>query len=211
MAPRMTTDMEFFMIMSDIRHDQEKWGKGFYTPQNPNSDKSLRTLKEELSSVFSRVAKKKKNAASGAGGSGIFVIELNTILNRSWIYDTVVKDGKETLHTSSGKGQRLTWTNTHRWVSMSQEFLDHLKDHGIIAHRTPPYTPQHNGVSDRKNRTLLDMVRSMMSQITLPKSFWDYALKTTARILNMVPNKKVKKTPYDVWYELTPKLSYLKV
>ncbi|GJT89407.1 retrotransposon protein, putative, ty1-copia subclass [Tanacetum coccineum] len=28
---------------------------------------------------------------------------------------------------------------------MSQEFLDHLKDHGIIAHRTPPYTPQHNG------------------------------------------------------------------
>nr|GEU34515.1 hypothetical protein [Tanacetum cinerariifolium] len=41
---------------------------------------------------------------------------------------------------------------------MSQEFLDHLKDHGIIAHRTPPYTLQHNGVSERRNRTLLDMV-----------------------------------------------------
>nr|GEV64818.1 retrovirus-related Pol polyprotein from transposon TNT 1-94 [Tanacetum cinerariifolium] len=41
---------------------------------------------------------------------------------------------------------------------MSQEFLDHLKEHGIIAHRTPPYTPQHNGVSERRNRTLLDMV-----------------------------------------------------
>ncbi|GKA20103.1 retrotransposon protein, putative, ty1-copia subclass [Tanacetum coccineum] len=54
---------------------------------------------------------------------------------------------------------------------MSQEFLDHLKEHGIIAHRTPPYTPQHNGVSERRNRTLLDMVRSMMSQTTLPKSF----------------------------------------
>ncbi|GJT03284.1 retrotransposon protein, putative, ty1-copia subclass [Tanacetum coccineum] len=34
---------------------------------------------------------------------------------------------------------------------MSQEFLDHLKDHGIIAHRTQPYTPQHNGVSERRN------------------------------------------------------------
>ncbi|GKF83930.1 retrotransposon protein, putative, ty1-copia subclass [Tanacetum coccineum] len=54
---------------------------------------------------------------------------------------------------------------------MSQEFLDHLKDYGIIAHRTPPYTPQHNGVSERRNRTLLDMVRSKMSQTTLPKSF----------------------------------------
>nr|GEZ37409.1 hypothetical protein [Tanacetum cinerariifolium] len=73
---------------------------------------------------------------------------------------------------------------------MSQEFLDHLKDHGSIAHRTPPYTSQPNGVSERKNRTLLDMVRSMMSQTTLPKSFWDYVLKTAARILNMVPTKK---------------------
>nr|GEY03509.1 retrotransposon protein, putative, Ty1-copia subclass [Tanacetum cinerariifolium] len=80
---------------------------------------------------------------------------------------------------------------------MSQEFLDHLKDHGIIAHRTPPYTPQHNGVSERRNRTLVDMVRSMMSQTTLPKSFWDYAFETAARILNMVPTKKVEKTPYE--------------
>ncbi|GJT70191.1 retrotransposon protein, putative, ty1-copia subclass [Tanacetum coccineum] len=73
---------------------------------------------------------------------------------------------------------------------MSQEFLDHLKKHGIIAHRTPPYTPQNNGVPERRNRTLLDMVQSMMSQTTLPKSFWDYALEAVARILNMVPTKK---------------------
>nr|GFA12155.1 retrotransposon protein, putative, Ty1-copia subclass [Tanacetum cinerariifolium] len=79
---------------------------------------------------------------------------------------------------------------------MSQEFLDHLKDHRIIAHRTPPYTPQHNGMSKRRNRTLLHMVRSMMSQTTLTKSFWDYALEAVARILNMVPTKKVEKTPY---------------
>ncbi|GJV00806.1 retrotransposon protein, putative, ty1-copia subclass [Tanacetum coccineum] len=54
---------------------------------------------------------------------------------------------------------------------MSQEFLDNLKEHGIIAHRTSPYTPQHNGVSEKRNQTLLDMVCSMMSQTTLPKSF----------------------------------------
>nr|GEV52860.1 zinc finger, CCHC-type [Tanacetum cinerariifolium] len=71
------------------------------------------------------------------------------------------------------------------------------KDYRIIAHRTPPYTPQHNDVSERRNRTLLDMVRSMMSQTTLPKSFWDYALETATRILNMVPTKKFEKTPYE--------------
>nr|GEU36282.1 retrotransposon protein, putative, Ty1-copia subclass [Tanacetum cinerariifolium] len=41
---------------------------------------------------------------------------------------------------------------------MSQEFLDHLNEHGIIAHYTPPNTPQNNRVSERRNRTLLDMV-----------------------------------------------------
>ncbi|GJX90352.1 retrotransposon protein, putative, ty1-copia subclass [Tanacetum coccineum] len=56
---------------------------------------------------------------------------------------------------------------------------------------TPPYTPQHNGVSERRNRTLLDMVRSMMILTTLPLSFWDYALEFATRILNMVPTKKV--------------------
>ncbi|GJT36588.1 retrotransposon protein, putative, ty1-copia subclass [Tanacetum coccineum] len=57
----------------------------------------------------------------------------------------------------------------HGGEYMSQEFLYHLKEHGIIAHRTPPYTPQHNGLSKRRNRTLLDIVHSMMSQTTLPK------------------------------------------
>nr|GEZ09674.1 hypothetical protein [Tanacetum cinerariifolium] len=64
---------------------------------------------------------------------------------------------------------------------------------------------------ERRNRTLLDMVQSMMSQTTLPKSFWDYALETVARILNMVPTKKVEKIPYEVWHGKAPKLSYLKV
>ena len=44
----------------------------------------------------------------------------------------------------------------------------------------PPGTPQHNGVSERHNRTLLDMVQSMMSLTDLPLSFWVYALETAA-------------------------------
>nr|GEX67956.1 hypothetical protein [Tanacetum cinerariifolium] len=53
------------------------------------------------------------------------------------------------------------------------------------------------GKIGEEKKTLLDMVRSMMSQTTLLKSFWDYALETAARILNMVPTKKVEKTPYE--------------
>ncbi|GJR70439.1 retrotransposon protein, putative, ty1-copia subclass [Tanacetum coccineum] len=94
---------------------------------------------------------------------------------------------------------------------ISQEFKDYLKACGIVQQLTPPYTPQHNGVSERRNHTLLDMVRSMMNLTTLPLSFWDYALESATRILNMVPTKKVDKTPYELWYGKVPNLSYLKV
>ncbi|GKB96414.1 retrotransposon protein, putative, ty1-copia subclass, partial [Tanacetum coccineum] len=46
---------------------------------------------------------------------------------------------------------------------------------------------------------------------TLSLSFWDYALESAARILNMVPTKMVDKTPYELWYGKVPNLSYLKV
>ncbi|GJR27247.1 retrotransposon protein, putative, ty1-copia subclass [Tanacetum coccineum] len=43
------------------------------------------------------------------------------------------------------------------------------------------------------------------------ESFWGYALKSVARILNMVPTKKVDRTPYEIWHGKAPKLSYLRV
>nr|GEZ63121.1 hypothetical protein [Tanacetum cinerariifolium] len=76
---------------------------------------------------------------------------------------------------------------------------------------TLPYTPQHNDVSERRNRTLLHMVRSMMNLTTLPLSFSDYVLEAAACILNMVPTKKVDKKPYELWFGKVPNLSYLKV
>nr|GEV20262.1 retrotransposon protein, putative, Ty1-copia subclass [Tanacetum cinerariifolium] len=69
---------------------------------------------------------------------------------------------------------------------------------------TPPYTPQHNGVSKKRNQTLLDMVRSMMNLTTLPKSFWGYDLEFVARILNMVPTKKVERMSYEIWHGNAP-------
>nr|GFB87194.1 hypothetical protein [Tanacetum cinerariifolium] len=94
---------------------------------------------------------------------------------------------------------------------LSQEFKDYLSENGIVQNLTSPYTPQQNGVSERTNRTLLDMVRSMFNLTTLSLSFWDYALESAVRILIMVPIKKVDKTPYEIWHGKAPNLSYLKV
>nr|GEX18558.1 retrotransposon protein, putative, Ty1-copia subclass [Tanacetum cinerariifolium] len=94
---------------------------------------------------------------------------------------------------------------------LSYEFVNHMKSYGIVSQLTPPYTPQHNGVFERRNRTLLDMVLSMINLTTLPKSFWGYALEFAVHILNMVPTKKVDKTSYEICHGKAPKLSYLRV
>ena len=75
----------------------------------------------------------------------------------------------------------------------------------------PPGTPQHNGVSERHNRTLLDIVRSMISLTDLPLSFWGYALETAAFTLKRAPSKSVEMTPYELWFGKKPKLLFLKV
>jgi hypothetical protein len=66
-------------------------------------------------------------------------------------------------------------------------------------------------VSERRNQTLLDMVRSMMSQTDFLLSFWGYALETTMFTLNIVPTKSVERTPYEIWTGKHPRLSFLKV
>ena len=75
----------------------------------------------------------------------------------------------------------------------------------------PPGTPQCNSVSERRNHTLLDMVRSMMSLTDLSLSFWGYALDTTTFTLNRSPSKSVETTRYELWFGKKPKLSFLKV
>ena len=94
---------------------------------------------------------------------------------------------------------------------LSYEFGLQLKQCEIVSLLTPPGTPQCNGVSERHNRTLLDIVQSMMSLTDLPLSFWGYALETAAFTLNRAPSKSVKATPYELWFGKKPKLSFLKV
>ncbi|KAL1565130.1 hypothetical protein AAHA92_07386 [Salvia divinorum] len=72
-------------------------------------------------------------------------------------------------------------------------------------------TPQQNGVAERRNRTLMEMVRSMLSNSTLPISLWTYALRTVVYILNRVPSKVVPKTPFELWTSRKPSLQHLHV
>ena len=65
-------------------------------------------------------------------------------------------------------------------------------------------------MSEHRNRTLLDMVRSMMSLTDLPLSFWGYALETAAFMLTRAPSKSVEMAPYELWFARNQSCRFLK-
>lgn len=90
-------------------------------------------------------------------------------------------------------------------------FAKFLEKKGICAQYTMPGTPQQNGVAERRNRTLKDMVRSMLSYSIVPISMWGEALKTAMYILNRVPSKAVPTTPFELWTGRKPSLRHLHI
>ncbi|KAI5347656.1 hypothetical protein L3X38_000543 [Prunus dulcis] len=89
-------------------------------------------------------------------------------------------------------------------------FAKFLQQEGIIAQYTNPGTPQQNGISERRNRTLKDMIRSMMSCANLPIFLWGEALKTANYVLNRVPTKSINQIPYEIWNGRKPSLKHLR-
>ena len=77
---------------------------------------------------------------------------------------------------------------------------------------TPPYTPQHNGAAERKNRTIMNMVRSMLKGKSLPKYLWGEAVSTAVFILNRSPSKRLEGiTPEEAWSGAKPNVSHFRI
>ena len=82
---------------------------------------------------------------------------------------------------------------------------------GIIHQTTAPYSPESNGVAERKNRTLKEMMNAMLQESGLAQNLWGEALLTTNCILNKIPHKETGKMPYELWKCKVPSYKYLKV
>ena len=89
-------------------------------------------------------------------------------------------------------------------------FPEYCENVGIIHETFAPYTPQQNGVAERKNRTLTEMINAMLSNLGLTTGYWGEALLTACYILNRIPIKKNNINPYELWKNKKPNLSYFR-
>ncbi|GJX96524.1 retrovirus-related pol polyprotein from transposon TNT 1-94 [Tanacetum coccineum] len=93
----------------------------------------------------------------------------------------------------------------------SNDFAEFCSTFGIVHQTTAPYTPQQNGVAERKNRTLKNMINSMLITSGAPHSLWGEACLAANTILNKIPYKKSDKSPYQLWKGKQPSYKRMKV
>jgi hypothetical protein len=87
-----------------------------------------------------------------------------------------------------------------------------LEDEGIKHEFSSPYTPQQNGVVERKNRTLLDMARTMLDEYKTSDRFWAEAVNTACYAINrLYLHRILKKTSYELLTGKKPNVSYFRV
>jgi hypothetical protein len=94
----------------------------------------------------------------------------------------------------------------------SNEFSEYLKKHGIQRKYSCSYSPQQNGVVERKNRHIVEIARAMLNEKNLPNYFWAEVVATAVYIMNRTPTVAVHgMTPEEKFTGKKPNVSHLKV
>ena len=153
------------------------------------------------------------------GGKRYFLLIVDDYSRCMWV--ALLKEKSEALEkflrfkskAEAEKGEKIKSIRSDRGGEFtSDEFKELCDRSGIKKQLTAPYTPQQNGVVERKNRTIMGLVRSMLKEKELPLELWGEAVSTCVYVLNRSSTKGVKgKTPYEKWNKRKPNVSHLRV
>lgn len=93
----------------------------------------------------------------------------------------------------------------------NKELKEFLKDKGIETQYTAAYSPQQNGVAERRNRYLMEMARCILIDAKLPNKYWGKVVVTTNYLQNRLPTSATGRTPYEKWHSRKPNLEHIHV
>ncbi|WZZ37770.1 hypothetical protein YC2023_034029 [Brassica napus] len=152
------------------------------------------------------------------GGASYFVTFVDDHSRKVWVYllkskDQVLDAFKEFVaQAERSTGQKLKYVRSDNGGEYRGPFEAFCKAHGIRMEKTPPKTPQLNGLAERMSRTITERVRCMLSHAKLPKPFWGEAIKTAVDVINLTPSVPLEgDVPEEVWSGKKVSYNHLKV
>ncbi|CAL2254986.1 unnamed protein product [Prunus armeniaca] len=148
-----------------------------------------------------------------------FILFINDYTRMTWVY--FLRERSEVFnifkkfktHVEKQSGHYIKALRSDRGKEYtSKEFNKFCEDEGVEHQLTVGYAPEQNGVSERKNRTIMEMARSMIFEKGLPNTFWAEAVYIAVYLLNRCPTKALQnKTPIEAWSNIKPSAKHLKV
>ncbi|GKB76256.1 putative RNA-directed DNA polymerase [Tanacetum coccineum] len=140
------------------------------------------------------------------GGCSYFVTFIDDHSRKVWVYTLKTKDQVldvfKQFHALVERqtGKKLKCIRSDNGGEYIGPFDAYCREHGIQHQKTPPKTPQLNGLAERMNRTLVERVRCLLSHAGLPASFWGEALNTAVHVINLTPCVPLRfDVPDRVW------------
>jgi len=96
---------------------------------------------------------------------------------------------------------------------VSGEFNSFCEETGIRRHLIGPYTPQQNIVVERRNRTLLEMERSILKHMHMPNFLWGEVIRHSTYLLNRIATRVLTyiTTPYECFREKKPFVDHIRI
>ena len=147
------------------------------------------------------------NTVMSLSGAQYFLTLTDDYSKKVWIY--FLKTKSEVFNyfaewkalVENQTGRRVKSLRTDNGLEFCNQKMDQLcRESGIRRHKTCPYTPQQNGISERMNRTIMDKDRAMLSETGLDSSYWAEAASTAVYIINRSPNASIRfDIPEERW------------
>jgi len=152
------------------------------------------------------------------GGKKLFLLAVDDKSRYMWLVLLSSKDQaadaiiRLQVCAEAEAGHKLGTLRTDRGSEVtSRAFGEYCAMEGVQRHLTAPYTPQQNGVVERRNQTVLGMARSMLKAMRMPGWFWGEAVLTAIFILNRSPTRNLEGiTPYEAWYGSKPPVHFFR-
>jgi transposase InsO family protein len=121
-----------------------------------------------------------------------------------------IKDWQALVQAETGRVLKVLRTDNGGEFT-SVEFGEWCAGQGLRRHFSAPYSPQQNGVVERRNQTVVAMARSLLKGREVPAVFWGEAVVTAVYLLNRAPTKSLAgRTPYEAWHGVKPSVEHLR-